>query len=327
MARRKNTISEDSKETINPKEILSFDEAVEAFLKEQKLWGRTPRTLEWHRENFNALKKIFSKQGVPLELDKITTTKLKHNFMLYSMEVNGNKATTVNNRLKTFRSFWKFLKNEGYVKEDITLTIKTLKEVKKVIITLDDSEIEAMFKVCDQRTFTGLRDLTIMKTLLDTGVRLRELIKLTVEDIFFKQNLIKVDGKGQKERLVPLSPELKLDLKAYLRERGQLPTDHLFINIDNTPISRRTVQERLSIIASKANVTKQASPHIWRHTFSKSYILNEGDPFTLKKILGHSDWAMVHRYVEMFTEDVIKQHQKASPLKNYLNRDQSNKRK
>lgn len=119
-----------------------------------------------------------------------------------------------------------------------------------------------------------------------------------------------------KERYVPLSADLKKVLREYIDIRGPLPVQEVFVTIKNTPMKTRTVQGRLDLIAKEANVLKQSSPHIWRHTFSKYYILNGGDPFTLKKILGHEDWAMVHRYVDMFAPELKKQHSKYSPLKN-----------
>jgi len=297
-------------------ECPDFDDAIELFIKDQKLKNRTPRTLQWHRENFRALKKALEEQNIPWDLKSLTKNHLKHNFILYSMEKNNNKATTINNRMKTYKSFWKFLCDEGYLTTNITASIEKLREKKLVIVTLDESEIQAMFKACNLKTFTGVRDLTIMKTLLDTGMRLKELVLLKIEDILFRDNLILVDGKGLKERVVPLSPELKKALKEYLAVRGEPITNALFITLEHETINRRTVQDRLKYIAKKAGVTKQTSPHIWRHTFAKLYVLNGGDPFTLKKILGHSDWGMVHRYVDMFSTEVQKQHGKSSPLKN-----------
>ncbi|MDD2621270.1 MAG: tyrosine-type recombinase/integrase [Syntrophomonadaceae bacterium] len=315
MTRKKNILDGNEPQKLHM-ECPNFSEAIELFIKDQKLKNRTPRTLQWHRENFRALKKALQEQNIPWELKSLTKNHLKHNFILYSMENNNNKATTINNRMKTFQSFWKFLCTEGYLATNITVGIEKLREQKMVIVTLDESEIKAMFKACNLKTFTGVRDLTMMKTLIDTGMRLQELTRVVMEDILFRENLIKVNGKGQKQRWIPLSPELKRVIKEYLAVRGESLTEALFITLDQRPIDRRTVQDRLALLAKKAGVTKQSSPHIWRHTFAKYYILNGGDPFSLKKILGHSNWAMVHRYVDMFGGEIKAQHEKASPLKN-----------
>lgn len=313
MARRKNIVTE-TKPGLLPR--ISFDEAIEIYLKEQKIKNRTHRTIQWHVENFNTLKKFFIEQNVPLDLYNITSKHLKDNFILYSLEQKGNIPSTINNRLKTYKSFWCYMVNSGYLKHDIAKNIVKMTEKKKIIPTLDENDINKMFKVCNKKTYTGQRDLTIMKTLLDTGLRLRETVLLKICDIYWKDNLLKADGKGQKERLIPLSNELKKTLKDYIAERGGIDVEELFVTLDNKPLSRRTVQERIEIISKKANLTKQSSPHVWRHTFAKLYVINGGDPLTLKKILGYSDWAMVHRYVDMFSSELITQHEKASPLKN-----------
>ena len=314
--RRKNDLAPENNAPKLIDHNLSFDEAIELFIKEQLIVNRAPRTIEWHRENFNVFKKAFREQNMPLNLKTITEKEVKDNFILYALQSFGNQPSTVNNRLKTLKAFWNFLYQEGYVKTNIIQNIKKLSEKKKVIATLETFEIEAMFKACNKKTFTGLRDLTIMKTLLDTGARLKELSILNIEDLYFQEDLIKLDGKGRKERFVPLSPDLKKALKVYLNERGKLPVDEVFVTLGNRGMARRSIQDRISFIAKKAGIKKRSSPHTWRHTFAKLYIINGGDPFSLKNILGHSDWAMVHRYVNMFSKDVKNQHQKFSPLKN-----------
>lgn len=157
-----------------------------------------------------------------------------------------------------------------------------------------------------------------MILLLDTGLRLSEVSGLRMDNINFNENYIKVMGKGAKERIVPLQRKLKKLLKDYLVHRGSEPDhDFVFVTIDNEPASNRGIQERIEIISKKAGVTElRTSPHTWRHTFAKLYILNGGDPFSLKRILGHSSWEMVHRYVNMFGTEVNSQHRKASPLEN-----------
>ncbi len=157
-----------------------------------------------------------------------------------------------------------------------------------------------------------------MMLLLDTGLRLSEVSALQLGDINFAEGHIKVMGKGARERTVPLQRKLKKLLKQYLAHRGSdIDDDHVFITVDYTPMSNRTIQERIEIISGKAGLGNiRTSPHTWRHTFARMYILNGGDPFSLKKILGHKSWEMVHHYVNLFGTEVISQHKKASPLEN-----------
>ncbi|MFZ5597886.1 MAG: tyrosine-type recombinase/integrase [Bacillota bacterium] len=175
-----------------------------------------------------------------------------------------------------------------------------------------------LLAVPDRKTFTGLRDYTIMVLLLDTGLRLSEVSGLCLGDINFKEGFIKVMGKWARERVVPLQSKLKKVMKNYLAQRGnELDHDFVFVTIDNNRMSNRTIQERLETIALKAGLGEvRTSPHTWRHTFARFYVINGGDPFSLKKILGHSSWEMVHHYVDLFGSEISSQHKKASPLEN-----------
>lgn len=262
MKRRKNELYPGENKPVLPKngEKLTFDDAVNLFFKEQVIKNRTPRTIEWHNENFHVLKKAFAEQNIPLDLQTITTNQLKHNFIFYAINTFKNQASTINNRMKTHKAFWRFLKKEGYVKTDITEPIEKLSETRKVIQTLETDEIEALFKACDKKMFTGLRDLTIMKTLLDTGARLSEITRLKIEDIYWRDDLIRLDGKAKKERFVPLSPVLQKALKEYIGQRGRLPVDEVFITMDNEAMATRTFQGRISYLARKSGVKKNPLP-------------------------------------------------------------------
>lgn len=180
-----------------------------------------------------------------------------------------------------------------------------------------DQQIEALLKVPNRKIFTGLRDYTILLLLLETGVRVSELVNIKLNDINFKDGYIKVFGKGSKERSVPIESKFKKVLKEYCFHRGELDTYYLFVTIQNTPLKVRTVQEQLKNISVKAGITEiRTSPHVWRHTLARKYIVNGGDPFSLKNILGHSDWHMVHHYTNLFGSDIKKQHEKFSPVQN-----------
>ena len=238
--------------------------------------------------------------------------------MLYSIEKWGNKPQTVNMRLRTLRQFFGFLVGEGYLAENPVARIEKLKTAETLITAMSKEQVRRLLAVPDRKTFTGLREYTIMMLLLDTGLRLSEVSGLRLGDINFKESYIKVMGKGARERNVPLQRKLKKLLKEYLAHRGaDLDHDFIFVTIENRPMSNRLIQDKIEIISRKAGVNEvRTSPHIWRHTFAKMYILNGGDPFSLKRILGHKSWEMVHHYVNLFGSEVSSQHRKASPLEN-----------
>lgn len=99
--------------------------------------------------------------------------------------------------------------------------------------------------------------------------------------------------------------------------RGDLETDAIFVNMDNEQISTRALQDKMHAYGCKADITGvRVSPHTFRHTMAKFYILNGGDPFTLRRILGHASLKMVDYYVELFSSDIKQQHKKFSPVEN-----------
>ncbi|OPX92589.1 MAG: Tyrosine recombinase XerC [Pelotomaculum sp. PtaB.Bin104] len=322
MTRRKKLLKPPAEQKVvmlSREALPDFEEAERLFYANEKAKNRLKRTIAWHRENINAFKKAMQEQGIELNLETITYRTIRNNLVLYAIEKWGNKPQTVNMRLRTLRQFFGFLVDEGYLAENPASKVERLKTAETLIVALNKEQVRRLLAVPDRKTFTGLRDYTIMLLLLDTGLRLSEISGMQMGDINFNENYIKVMGKGAKERTVPMQKKLKKVLKEYLLHRNNDAPDHdyVFITVDNNPTNNRGIQERIEIISKKAGVTEvRTSPHTWRHTFARMYILNGGDPFSLKKILGHNSWEMVHRYVNLFGSEVSSQHKKASPLEN-----------
>ncbi|WP_261807891.1 tyrosine-type recombinase/integrase [Paenibacillus sp. N3.4] len=145
-----------------------------------------------------------------------------------------------------------------------------------------------------------------------------ELCNVKIGDVFFKEQEIRITrGKGGKARRAPIQQTCAKVIRRYLDIRGDLETDALFVNMNNEKISTRALQEKMHDygLASSINGVR-VSPHTFRHTMAKFYILNGGDPFTLRRILGHATLKMVEYYVELFSSDIKQQHKKYSPVEN-----------
>jgi integrase/recombinase XerD len=317
--RRKNLLSAatDTQET-TPCQNLSFDEAVELFLVELKIRNRSKRTVQWHAENFHAVKNYLVKQNIPVSIP-FSSELVKKNLILYCQEQLAIKPRTINMRLCSLKMLHAFLTAENYLTADPLKKLSFLAIPKNLIVSLNDEQIQILLRIPDRDTFTGLRDFTIMLLLLETGLRVSEVSKIRLHEINLNDGYIKVHGKGAKERNVPIQSKFKKILKKYLFHRGELDHDFLFVTVDNTPLKVRTIQERIEIIAEKSGIKNQlrTSPHIWRHSFARKYIMNGGDVFSLKTILGHNNWQMVHHYVNLFGSDVFKKHQQYSPVQNF----------
>jgi len=156
-----------------------------------------------------------------------------------------------------------------------------------------------------------------MLFLMETGVRVRELCDIRLNDIDWKDGLVKIRGKNGQERHVPIQETVKREMKKYVTIRGQERSnyDHLWLNQDNEPLSSRQVQQNLNYYGKKAGIKNvRVSPHTFRHTFAKMAVQNGANIFSLQKVLGHSTLEMVRRYVNMFDTDVAKDHQKFGPV-------------
>lgn len=134
--------------------------------------------------------------------------------------------------------------------------IQLLKDRKNVIETFDIKQLSSMLKACDVRTFVGLRDYTIIMLLLETGIRANEMIGIAVTDIIWHDKVIRIrNAKGQNERFVPIQKKMIDQLKKYVAIRGTVDTEYLFITQDETPMSKRQLQNRIAIIGNKEGQT------------------------------------------------------------------------
>lgn len=160
-----------------------------------------------------------------------------------------------------------------------------------------------------------MANMTLVMLFIETGVRVRELCDIKLTDIVWEDGAIKTDGKGYKQRLVPIQVTMKKQLQKYVKLRGELDTDSFFVSIDNRPIKIRSVQEQMAAYGKTANITGvRCSPHTARHTFAKMSVQNGADVFALQAVLGHAGLEMTRVYVNMFSGEVNAQHRKFSPL-------------
>ena len=157
--------------------------------------------------------------------------------------------------------------------------------------------------------------------MLDTGLRVNELINLMMDNVWLEEGLIKVLGKGNKERLVPIGKQIRKLLWRYITRYRPEPArpnlNNLFLNRDGRPLTKNRVDSLMKRYGKMAGLTGiRCSPHTLRHTFAINYLRNEGDVFSLQKILGHSSLEMTRRYCELANVDVKKVHATASPVDN-----------
>ncbi len=215
--RRKNTVDFIEELAIPEERVLTLVNARAQFLRDIR--GLAKQTQRWHKETLNALEKVLGMQDIVVEdCRKLTVPFLKERFVFYMLEDLGLKVNTINGRIRSVRALIQFLHRENYLPRDYSTDLPVLKAEKVIIQTFSEDEVSRLLRQPDQTTFTGLRDYTMMLLLLETGIRISELVGIQMADIRIRDGNILVHGKGSKRRLVPIQSKMRQVLQKYMRE-------------------------------------------------------------------------------------------------------------
>ncbi|PFD55842.1 integrase [Bacillus thuringiensis] len=289
------------------KKKISDEEAYEKFFKDCYLRNLRPATIGYYKNEFHGAKKIVNKQLVEWEQKDVEDLILKSKQLM--------KVTTINTRLRALRSFYNFLDKNKLIDKNPMKNIKLLRDRQKTIETLDNQEIEKLIKtIRKQKTFVGFRDEVILLVFLDTGVRLSELVGIKVEDVRHNKLIIR-RTKNLFERTVYLSDMTQERLESYIKVRGEVATNKLFISQDNKELNPHSIQTRLTKYGKEAKISKRVSPHTFRHTMAKRMIVSGLDAFSLMHLLGHTDITVTKRYVNLWGQDLEQKHKEYGALK------------
>jgi integrase/recombinase XerD len=295
---------------------LTLAEMFERFMNVKRTEGLARKTIEDYETHFRYLMEYLEND---VTNDQINI-ELFREYIDWMLNDRGLSPVTVNIRLRTMRAFLRFCHSEGYVETPIHEKLKLLKTAEDTLESLNVGEIKVLLKQVDTGSYVGYRDLVMICVLLDTMVRISELISMKRGNVDLKAGTIKLEAhetKTKRARSVPVSTRTIKLLADYLKETNNFYEDTLFLTYDGRPILANTWRSRLSEYGEMAGISnKRVSPHTFRHTGALFYIMNGGDPFSLQKILGHSDMSMVRRYIQMTNMDVKRQHNVFSPLKN-----------
>jgi integrase/recombinase XerD len=293
---------------------FTLTEMFERFLIFKSSEGLSPRTLEDYETHFNYLINFLE---VDISNEDITTDLFieYRNFMLKSLQL---KPSTVNIRVRTMRAFIRYSYEQGYIEEAIHERFKPIKAPKKEINVLTPAEIKLVFNQIDDSMYAGFRDKSMLFTLLDTMVRSSELLSMKRTNVNLKEGIIKLEAdqtKTRTDRIVPISTRTVKLMKEYIEETEHFENELLFLTYDGEQIQSNTLRKLLAVYGESAGIKKSVSPHTWRHSGAVLYIMNGGDPFSLKEILGHTTISMTQHYVQMANTDIKKRHNSFSALK------------
>lgn len=242
---------------------------------------------------------------------------------LYS---DGKKKASIARTLSSIKSFYRFLKKYHGVKNNPAFFLQTPKRERKIPVVLEIEEIKEFLEAPNSQSYLGLRDRAIIELFYSSGIRISELAGLDKSDLDFSQKMIKVFGKGRKERIVPMTKRAASMISSYLKS-GQRMIDgekHLkefdkkavFLNRFGERLSTRSINRMFEYYQKKSGVVKKVTPHTLRHSIA-THLLDKGmDLRYIQEMLGHTTIATTTIYTKVSAELKKKSYQKFHPLEN-----------
>lgn len=257
-----------------------------------------------------------------IEMNQISYAMINHQTVreyLIHLQNNDFKRSTIARKLAAIRSLVKYLCKIGIYTSNPIAAVSTPKQDKTLPQFLYTQEIELLLAAPDN-SYLGIRDRAIMELLYATGMRVSELVGLNMDDIDMEEELVKVWGKGGKERIIPWGRAAKLSLKNYLHNsRGFLMrpnnagVEALFLNKNGTRLSDRSIRNILNKYVEMVAINQKISPHGIRHTFATHMLNNGADLRSVQELLGHIKLSSTQIYTHLTKEKIKTIHNNTHP--------------
>ncbi|MBI1821928.1 MAG: site-specific tyrosine recombinase XerD [Nitrospirae bacterium] len=250
------------------------------------------------------------------EIEKIKKEHLQT--FLNQCRNSGLSSTSLNRLLSSLRMFFRFLQYESLVQTDPTLFIESSKTWHRLPNTLALDDVDQLLQPVDQNTPLACRNMAMIELLYATGLRVSELVSLTLSSLFLNEGVIKTMGKGSKERLIPIGELAVEKLNHYLKhKRSKLlkdkTSDFLFLNYSGKGLTRQAFWYLLKKRALRAGIKRSFSPHTLRHSFATHLLERGADLRSVQALLGHANISTTQIYTHITRERLKKIHQQFHP--------------
>lgn len=281
----------------SPHTVKSYSRDLDQFLNHLTA-GRTDREIE------------------PSDLDHITIREF-----LSRLSQAGNRKVTIARKLSVLRSFFRYLYREGHLDRNPAKLVRTPRQPRKTPRFLSLPEVESILNLPPAKTVKGIRDRAMLELLYASGLRVGELVGLNLIDLSMNRRLVRVRGKGNKERVVPFGEPSRASLAAYLETRRRIlakrkdgpQTPALFLNLRGGRLSARSVQRNLGAYIREAALLLDVHPHLFRHSFATHLLNNGADLRSIQELLGHESLSTTQRYTHVSIEHLQKVYRDAHP--------------
>ena len=295
---------------------LDLAKLVSHFAQSNKAESKSPKTVAWYSEMLLDFVKFVRSTGRSPILAEFHIGAARQ-FIIHQQD-RGLSPFTVQAKVRALKAFSSWLFAEGYTPDNLLANLKLPKAPVKMVQPLTATEIDQLIAVPNPLTAIGCRNIAVLITLLDTGLRVSELCSLHFEDAHIEKGYFKVVGKGNKERMVPLGALAQKVLWRYVFHFRPEPAgdlnDYLFLTLDGRQLQSNAIKLLMGRWGRKAGVPRLHA-HLCRHTYATNFLSYRcGDVFRLKQILGHSTLEMVNRYVHYASAQDMIQGRVSSPV-------------
>ena len=291
--------------------------------------GKSPKTIRWYGDILKSYVRYRNENGHPWNLSSFNMDSVQ-DYVLYlrgKPKFAGHpftpeqgepiSAQTIRCHIRGLKAFSTWLHRNGHTRQNRLQFLKLPRAPTRLIEVLTPEEIERIISTIDKHSPTGARNHAILVTTLDSGLRAAEITSIKLGQVNMKGGFIKVIGKGNKERIVPIGEFVRMTLWHYVThirpDHSDTQCDSLFLSRHGQAITPNTIKLVFTRLAKSSGV-ERLHAHLCRHTFAVNYLLNGGDIFSLREILGHTSLEMVSHYLHFTTAQITSQHHKYSPM-------------
>lgn len=232
----------------------------------------------------------------------------------------GRRKSTVSRKLASLRTFFNFLEREGAIETDPTEGLSFPKVPRSLPRFLNQDEAKTLVESPDNSGVLTVRDRAILELLYSSGLRVAELTELKIQNLDMESELVRVKGKGGKERIVPFGEKARKALIEYLSKRKELfpegrliEPEHLFLNYRGGKLTTRSVGRIIKKYRTKSGLSKEISPHVLRHSFATHLLEGGADLRVIQELLGHSSLSTTQKYTHISVDRLMEVYKKNHP--------------
>ena len=294
-----------------------MDDIIQEYLQHLRIeQGLAVNTVQSYRRDLLKFCRYLEEHKIPT-FDAVT--KLDVQAYLTILNEENLATSSISRMISALRQFHKYLVQEEIIMKNPMDDWKMPKKKQSLPKSLSMAEVEQLLAAPDVKTVLGLRDRAILEVLYATGLRVTELITLTLTELHLELGFIQTIGKGDKERIVPLGEEASYWMQEYLAtsrpalSHGRANAPYVFLNFHGKGFSRQGIWKNLKILVREAGINKNVSPHMLRHSFATHILENGADLRIVQELLGHSDISTTQIYTHISKERMVESYRKHHP--------------